>query len=324
MSKYLFVYIFILILASCCYLFYQNGDFSTHHFSLSTEQQFILFEIRLPRLIALFLVGFGLGISGYLSQIIFNNPLADPYLLGTSTSASLGNYLAYSALYNAGLPLILYSFYQIVGAFLGAFAATLFCFWISYRNTHLSPYKLILTGIAVSSLSASFISYFVLTSSNTETKNLLYKLSGSFENVMVFQLPVLFITVFLLLIFSLRHFKKLNLLTVGDEQSQALGLNVSKLRMNTLILNALLVAILVWVSGPIGFVGLVVPHIGRIIFKSQNRVHQFIHIAFNGAFLLIFCDFVARYSTENQLLPIGVITSFLGVPFFLYLLKKRV
>lgn len=273
----------------------------------------IIFDLRLPRIIAAFLVGMLLASSGNVVQIIFQNPLADPYIIGIAASATFGAVIAYL--------LKLPDYYFGVSAFICCMISTILIFKISKKGNRMDINTLLIVGITLSSFLAGFTSFAIYLIGEDSFRITIW-LMGYLGNVSWKQIIFLIFP----LIFSGTYFylkrNELDILMLGDEQAHSMGLNISKLKFHLLIVSSFVVAYSVAFTGMIGFVGLIVPHIVRNIVGPLNKKLIPFILLFGGLFLLI-CDTLGRIILSPVELPIGIITSILGAPFFLYLALKN-
>ena len=273
----------------------------------------IVFDLRLPRILMAFLVGMLLASSGNIVQIIFQNPLADPYIIGIASSATFGAVIAYL------LKLPEFSYGMV--AFICCMVSTLLIFKISKRGNKIEVNTLLIVGITLSAFLAGFTSFAIYMIGEDSFKITMW-LMGYLGNASWSQIIFLIIP----LVFSSAYFyakrNELDILMLGDEQAHSLGIDIAKLKFHLLIVSSFVVAYSVAFTGMIGFVGLIVPHIMRSIIGPLNaRLIPFVLI-YGGIFLLI-CDTFGRIILAPVEIPIGVITSILGAPFFLYLALKR-
>lgn len=273
----------------------------------------IIIDLRLPRIVASFLVGMLLASSGNVVQIIFQNPLADPYIIGIAASATFGAVIAYL--------LKLPDFFFGISAFICCMISTILIFRISKIGNKIEINTLLIVGITLSAFLAGFTSfsiYMIGEDSFRITVWLMGYLGNiSWKQIMFLIIPLIFSTTY----FYLKR-NELDILMLGDEQAHSMGINISKLKFNLLIVSSFVVAYSVAFTGMIGFVGLIVPHIVRgIIGPLNSKLIPFVLI-FGGLFLLI-CDTLGRIILSPVELPIGIITSILGAPFFLYLALKN-
>ena len=281
----------------------------------------IILQIRLPRVILGTVVGASLAISGAVFQGILRNPLADPYILGTSTGGALGATIGlFIGRYFLSLePVIIPTF-----AFLGSFATVFVVYRLARIGGRIPRDSLVLAGIIVSAFLGSLI-MFILSLSGRETHEILYILMGSLGVVFTSDtllllgiITILSIAGFLLIFIRANN---LNLMALGEESAQSLGVDVEKEKILFFFAASIMTGAVVSMSGLIGFVGLIVPHIIRMAFGPD---HRFLIPASGlaGGILLILSDTLAR-TIMVQEIPVGVITSMFGAPFFLYLLRKR-
>lgn len=289
------------------------------HYDPTDPAQLALVELRLPRLLLAWLAGASLALSGYLLQTLVNNPLADPYLLGTASGASLGAIVAYllvPGLTVAGLYL------PPLAALAGGLGATALVVAIGTRRGRVLPAVLLLGGVAVGALAAAVGSLITFLKADQDSlRTVVFWAFGSFERAgwagLGWPAAVLAGALGLLAVLQ----KDLNLLLLGEERAQALGLAVARLRWVLLLLAVVLTSGVVALCGPIGFVGLVVPHLTRGLLGTAGRFNLVVCAALGGAFLLG-ADLLARLLHPPAGLPIGLVTALLGVPFFVSLLRK--
>lgn len=277
----------------------------------------IFFDLRLARAVLAFLVGAALALSGAILQGYFRNPMADPFVVGVSSGASLGAVLATAVGFEAAAfgfsgPGLL--------AFLGGSGIVSLVYALSLRRGGSRIETLLLTGIAAGALASALTSFFLFMRSDSYDQAVFWLL-GSFQLADWGQAATLGPWLLLGLLGSLWLARDMDLLALGDETAQALGCPVRKVRMAFLAMSTLLAALSVAVSGIIGFVGLVVPHWVRILIGPSHRA-LFPASALAGGAFLVYCDLVARTLLPAEL-PIGVITAAVGAPFFLYLLHKK-
>jgi iron complex transport system permease protein len=290
------------------------------NFNPDDSVQYAIMYLRLPRIVMAFLVGGALALSGYIIQALVNNPLADPYILGTASGAALGANIVFFGI----LPISIAGIYlPPVFAFLGAFGVTFTAIAIAYKKGRIIPSQLLLGGIALSSLLIAITSLLTfLSDSEGKLKTIIFWTLGSFERSQWSDVPLLcIVTLFFALLFTMLH-KQIAILLLGEGRAYHLGLDISRLRWLILTAMALTTGIAVATVGTIGFVGLVIPHIVRGTFGASQRYNALFSTWIGGVFMLA-CDLLSRIVYPPAGLPIGIITSFLGVPFFLYLLLKK-
>jgi iron complex transport system permease protein len=278
---------------------------------LSARQESILMQIRLPRMVLGMLVGGALGMAGAAYQGVFRNPLADPYLLGVSAGAGFGAVLALGF----GLDVGWGPFGAVpAAAFLGAMGAVGLTTVIS-RGAWSSPATLLLSGVAVASLFSAAQTYALQQLNETRAREVLSWLFGQLNTSGWGQVAILgpyVVVCGFVLLTTRRH---LDVLRVGDDEAEALGLNPRAVRLWTILAASLLTAAAVAVSGLIAFVGLVVPHLVRLLAGSSYRVIVPLS-AVSGAAFLGFVDVWARTINAPAELPVGVITALVGAPVF--------
>jgi iron complex transport system permease protein len=292
---------------------------SLFNYNHENKLHYIIINLRLPRLLLAFLVGGALSLSGYLMQAMLNNPLAEPYILGTSSGASLGTNIVYLGMIPAGYFSVLL---PSLGAFSGAMIVTLMAIAIAYHKGQILPAKLLLAGIALSSLMISVVSFLLFIAEDDKLKSIIYWSLGSFERARWEFIPLLGSALLLCAgVFTFMN-KNLNIMLLGESRAHSLGLNIRKLRWIILTATSLLTGLAVATSGPIGFVGLIIPHLTRAMFGFHGKYNIINCILLGGVFMLG-CDVISRLVLQPSGMPIGIITSFLGIPFFVYLLFKR-
>ena len=277
----------------------------------------IFLNLRLPRALLAFLVGASLSLSGAILQGYFQNPMADPFVVGVSSGASFGAVLAI----NLGLNMQLLGFsLQSILAFATGFAIVYFVYLLSQRKGIFKLETLLLTGVAAGALSSALTSFLIFMKSESYEQAVFWLL-GSFALSDWNQIAAVLPYFLLCLIVAQWLAKDMNLLVLGDDVAQSLGCPVKRVRKAFLVISTLLAASSVSVCGIIGFVGLIVPHWVRILIGPDHR-HLFIFSSLTGGIFLIFCDLLARTLLPSEL-PIGIITAAAGAPFFIYLLNQR-
>lgn len=278
---------------------------------------FIIFEVRMPRIILAALTGGLLAMAGSTYQAIFQNPMADPYVMGVSSGAAFGATIAIVFLQ----PTMLFGHTIVsVVAFLFAILTTLLVYAISRTKRGVDTFSVLLTGIVISSVLSSAISL-IMMMHNDEAMKIMTWTFGSFNAKGWTHVITILIPTIIGLILTVYHGKDLNILVMGEEEATSMGLNVKNLKRNLLLICAFLTSIAVSVSGIIGFVGLIVPHFLRLIFGSDHKFLLPASMIYGGIFMLI-CDTIARSLISNFELPVGIITSVIGGPLFLIILIR--
>lgn len=287
---------------------------------LASVKSDVIFDLRLPRIIMAIICGGGLALGGVVMQAIIRNPLADPYVLGVSSGAALG----------ATASIILGSFSLLgiygvsVGAFVGAIAVTFTVFSITFkaggsRNTT----KLILAGMALNAICSACTSMIVYMAKDIDgIRNAMFWIMGSMARASWDAIPLTLIVFSLCCLYFVYQFRILNASLLGDEMAVILGIQLESKRKIYLILVAVLISSIVASVGIIGFVGLVVPHIVRIIY-GNNHIKLLPVSIIAGAIYMVWCDVFARTVLANTEMPIGILTSLIGGPFFLYLMISK-
>ncbi|MFA5880487.1 MAG: iron ABC transporter permease [Candidatus Margulisiibacteriota bacterium] len=320
---YIFGFFFLLLFFGALLVSLSFGAVNisfTHWGHLSLAEKQIMFDLRLPRILTAFLAGGILAVAGFILQSTLKNPLADPYILGITTGSGFFMSLTFfPGLVFAGIFLLPFF------SFLGAIISMLILFAILKTLNNYSVLYFILVGIIINSFFGA-LTVLVLFFNNKVSENILFVLMGSCERINLPLIIFSYCSSFIILAFIFFYLlKKMNVMSQSDEVAYSLGINVIKERQIAIFLVSILIAIAVSISGMIGFVGLVVPHICKIVFKHNVRF-MFIISFFMGGIFLIFCDTLCRTLFFPLELPIGVLTSFIGAPFFLWLLiyKKNI
>ena len=278
----------------------------------------VVWSLRAPRGLLALIVGAGLALAGVVMQTLVRNPLADPYLLGVSSGASVGA----TAVITIGV-FTSFGLYSIsVGALFGALAATAIVYLITLAQGGLTPLRLILTGVVASSAFSALASFLVFKAQDARAaQGVMFWMLGSvvgaqWDRLLLPALVVL--AAFLILMFMSNP---LDAMAAGPDTAAALGVNVERLRQSLFFIQALLVGAMVAVAGGIGFVGLVIPHLARIMVGSLHR--RLLPIAMVlGAVFMVWVDVIARIAAPPQEIPLGVVTGVLGAPLFLLLMGR--
>lgn len=280
----------------------------------------VLWKIRIPRVAMAFLAGAGLAVSGMAFQAMFRNPLATPMTLGVSSGAALGAILAI----NQGWTYALLGFSSIsLFAFAGAMASILLVYGLTRLREGFSTATMLLAGVAVSFFFSSLILLVQYLSDFTRTHRMLRWVMGGLESVVDFHdvLGVFpFVATGCLIVLYLT--RELNLLATGEELAASRGVELNRTKIALFFAASLTVGAVVAVCGPIGFVGLMAPHICRLLIGPDHRQLMPASLLFGGAFLVL-CDTAARTVIAPAELPVGIVTALLGGPFFLWLLVGR-
>jgi iron complex transport system permease protein len=282
----------------------------------------IFLQIRLPRAILCVFVGASLAVGGVLMQAMFRNPIVEPGLVGTSSGAAFGAalYFVLGALFkfNAGewtLPL---------AAFAGGVLSTALVFAIatSKQTGKSSIIALLLTGIAINALFMSGVGFLSYIARDPQARSITFWNLGTLSGANWHSVIIIGITSIICITLALRYAKHLNALMIGEEEAQYLGVNIKRLKLIVLLINVVMIAFATAFVGVISFVGLIVPHFLRIVNGSDNRF-LIRNGALLGAILLSVSDLAARMLLRPAELPIGIVTSIIGVPVFIILLRRK-
>jgi iron complex transport system permease protein len=279
----------------------------------------IWFTIRLPRVLLALTIGGSLALAGCVMQGLFRNPLADPGLLGISSGAALA--VALWVVLPFSLPLVLMLYAPMLAAFVGSLAVTMVIFVLSQRHDN-SLSRLLLVGIAINALCGAAVGVLSWLSNDAQLRQLSLWGMGSLGQA---QWSTLLVTASIMLptvAIIWRLAKPLNLLQLGDEEAHYLGVNVRQIQRRLLMCSALLVAAAVAISGVIGFIGLVVPHLLRMWLGADHRA-VIPGSVLVGAILLLIADTLARTLVSPAEMPVGLLTSLLGAPWFLWMIFRR-
>ena len=288
--------------------------------SIRESTQNIVWFLRAPRVLLGALIGAALTLSGVGMQAFTKNPLAEPYVLGISSGASLGAVLA--MLLGVSVP-VLGKLSVSMGAFAGALVSILLVYLLAKSRGSVTPIRLILVGVAVSAMFQAFTNYIVYTApDDAAVREATFWMLGGLGSAEWEDLPLLLCLVPPAFLLMLALSKSLNAMMMGDSSAITLGVNLNVVRNLLIVITALLPASSVAVSGCIGFVGLVIPHLVRSVVGPDHR--KLIPISMlTGAIFLIWVDVGARMIKPPAELPIGILTAFLGAPLFLWMIRVR-
>ena len=302
-----------ILLANLC--FGSSGWVWPHFFAPNDSgllERSIIMELRLPRVLAAFAAGGLLALAGALIQVLTRNPLADPYILGISGGAAVGALLAILL----GLPLLM----QHLGAASGAFAALLLVIGLAHGDGAWTRQRLLLTGVVLASALGAVITLLLALAPETALRGMLFWLMGDLSSA-----PAPWLALFglaLLTLFILPWARDLNILTRGEASAASLGVSVRELRWGAYLLAAIATALAVITAGSIGFVGLLAPHLARLLVGADHRFALPTAILLGGS-LVMLADLLARTLIAPQQLPAGALIALLGAPLFLVLLYRE-
>ena len=279
----------------------------------------VVWIIRFPRVVLAIAIGMALSISGVVMQAIVKNPLADPYILGISSGASLGATFAIML----GFGAVLGGNFVGVMAFIGALLVSFGVLLLANIKGSATSSKLILAGMALSAVCSSFSNFIIyIANDKTGMQSVTYWLLGSLAGAKWETNIVILPVVIIACIFFWSRYRVLNLMLLGDDVSITLGTDLHKPRHIYLIITSIMIGLSVYCAGVIGFVGLIIPHAVRMLFGTDHK--KLIPIsALVGAIFMICADALSRIVIPNSEMPIGILISMIGAPLFIYLMVKR-
>ena len=274
----------------------------------------IVWQIRFPRVLLAALVGATLSLGGLVFQALLRNPLAEPYILGISGGSAIGAIIGILA----GLsrfPGVSFT------AFLGSIATLVLLLIMSSGQSILKKNTLLLSGVMVNAFCGAIIMFLVSMTQDSRLHNIIFWLMGDLSMSDLRQVGILALTLFPCFIILFRYSHSMNLLLMGNEMAQTMGVNIKRVTTILLIVTSFMVSSTVCHCGLLGFVGLVMPHLLRLVLGPDHRVLVPACILGGGAYMVI-CDLLARTLTQQGEMPAGVITAMIGAPLFIYLLKR--
>jgi len=290
--------------------------------ALTSDYGMIILEIRLPRILLAIVVGASLSVAGTSFQALLRNPLADPYVLGVSMGAALGAVLALIAEPHFPLPASLAALFTPFGAFLGGAAAIAAVYFLGRRQGQIDSATLLLAGIISSSFLSAIIMFLMTTLSGRDFRGMVFWLMGDLSSPLQASVRWVLVVGFFAAAGAIyTTASDLNLLLAGEKEAMHLGVDVRRVRLVVYIGASLLTGLAVSVSGAIGYVGLLVPHVMRWLFGSDHRI-LLPTAAFGGAIALVLADTLARTVVAPSELPVGAMTALVGAPLFIYLLRR--
>lgn len=297
-----------------------NNLFSQEIYPITWDDttQIIIWEVRVPRVFLAIISGSGLALCGILMQCITRNPISEPYILGISSGATTG----------AVFIMLTGNFLSITGIATGAFVGAMICGIIVFLlgtqwGKNISTTRLILTGLAVSTVFSSFTNLMVYSAKNSnQVRSAVFWSLGSLGRADWNELWIPTIILILISIISLMNAKTLDIMILGDSIAKVMGVETGTIKALIIFSSVLLTAVLVSITGTIGFIGFIIPHFSRFLVGNNHRKLIVISIILGGIFL-IWCDMIARCTISPKEIPIGIITSILGGPIFLVMLSKK-
>jgi iron complex transport system permease protein len=291
--------------------------------AISSDYGMIVIDIRLPRILLAIFVGASLSVAGTSFQALLRNPLADPYVLGVSSGAALGAVLALIAEPHLALPASISMLLTPLGAFLGAAATIAAVYVLGRREGQIDSGTLLLAGIISASFLSAIIMFLLTTLSGRDLHGMEFWLMGdlsiSLQQSLRWVLGVGFVVATGAIYTTAAD---LNLLLAGEKEAMHLGVDIPRVRLVVYIAASVLTGLAVSVSGAIGYVGLLVPHVMRLIFGSDHRI-LIPTAAFGGAIAVVIADTLARTVVAPSELPVGAMTALAGAPLFIYLLRRK-
>lgn len=277
----------------------------------------IITDIRLPRLIYSVLTGIGLSLVGLLMQTVTRNALADPYVLGVSSGASTG---AVFAIIMGGLPFLGQYNTPIFAALGAALSIILVLLCVGKSN---SPVKLILIGMGMTGVFSALTMMIIYGAKHeAQVRSAMFWLLGSFAGIQWSDLPLTAIIVILFMLYIYMFNQDLDVLLLGNHEAAQMGLSVKQLQLSIVIISSVVIATLVSKVGVVGFIGLIIPHLARIIGGPKHK-HTLLFSALIGSIVMIWSDVLSRALYSAEEIPIGVLTSLLGAPLFIWIIMNR-
>ncbi|EGQ7875330.1 iron ABC transporter permease [Vibrio parahaemolyticus] len=294
------------------------------HSELAPHIQLVINEIRLPRTILCMFIGAILAICGVVMQGLFRNPLAEPGIIGVSAGAALGGAFAIVvfAEFSQNHPQLMNLAALPLFAFLGGALTTVLVYWLGTNKFGTSVTIMLLAGVAISALSGAAIGFLNFSADDQMLRDLTLWSMGSLAGANWAGIGLSSVTLVVLLFWFHKKAMSLNALLLGESEARHLGVPVQKLKRQLILLSAVGVGVTVSICGAIGFIGLVIPHLGRMLAGPDHRTLLPIS-ALLGALLLTCADMIARVLLAPAELPVGIVTALIGAPFFIYLLFQQ-
>jgi len=283
---------------------------------IPSEFWLVVFGLRLPRIALGILVGAALSVAGAGFQALLRNPLADPYVLGVSSGAALGAIVSLIAAPHVAGAIQ-------VAAFAGAAATIAAVYFLGRRGGQLDSATLLLAGIVAASFLSAIIMFLMTTLSGRDLRGMAFWLMGELSTSPSIDLRFLYFVLFVALGAIYTTSSDLNLILTGEQEARHLGVNVNRVKLVVYVAASVLTGLAVSVSGAIGYVGLLVPHLMRMLFGTDYRV-LIPASAIGGAIVIVFADMLARTVVAPTELPVGAMTALVGAPVFIYLMRRRV
>lgn len=289
----------------------------TQHNALLNHQAVVVVELRWPRTLMALFIGALISVCGAVTQGLFRNPLADPGIIGISTGAGLGAAIAIVI-----VPVGFAVYATPLFAFFGGLAATLLVYKLAQGPNGTSVLILLLSGIAIAAFAGAAIGFLTFIANDQALRDLTLWGMGTLNGATMSSVSLVAVTTFCLIALYWREANGLNALLIGEPEARHLGINVEALKLRLILLTAFGIGIAVAMTGVIGFIGLVVPHLVRMLVGPDHRVLLPLS-ALTGAVLLLFADIASRLLVSPAELPVGLMTSLVGAPFFTFLLIQQ-
>lgn len=306
-NNFLLLGLFLLCVLSAFFALFLGDDGLMKMLFVDETTNQILLQVRLPRIIMALLIGMLLASSGVVTQSVFQNPIADPYVIGIASAATFGAVVSFL--------LRLSDVYYALFAFISCVLFSLFIFAVSKKASITS---LLIIGIASSSFLGAFTSFFIYYIGEDSFKIVAW-LMGNIGFASWSRVIMLFVPLVFCLLYFYAYRNELNIIVSGDYEARTLGVNAEKIKMKLLLASSLAVSLAVCFSGLIAFVGLIIPHISRLLLKNYSNAVILPFSTLLGGLFLLFCDTLARTILSPVQIPIGIVSAFFGSILFLYL-----
>jgi len=272
-----------------------------------------ILKLRLFRALLAIASGVGLSVAGVILQTVLRNPLAEPYVLGVSSGAGLGAVI--------GLLFISLSIGVNIAAFTGGIVTIFLVYKLAKINGRMSPENMIIAGIIVNGFLSSILMFFVSNSSSANIHSVIWWLLGNLQAYKIAPVLTLLVVSLAGFLISFIFSRELNAISLGEDQARHLGIDIERVKIILLLTATFVTSLVVSICGIIGFAGLMMPHIARRLVGPDHKLFLPVSVLMGASFLLL-CDIFSKVILAPREIPIGVVTSFIGVPFFIYILKK--
>ena len=315
---------FILLFLLCLCFFWADicvGSVTLSVSELLDKQSDILWQIRLPKALTALFVGSTLASSGLLMQTLFRNPLAGPYVLGISSGATLGVAVFLLLFYLLGISMAFFQWGIILFGIIGAFGLMAFILLISLRVN--DSVTLLVAGMMLGGVSSSIVNILQHLSDAHHVKYFVNWTLGSLANVTWEQLEILCPILTITILLSLFLLKSMDVLLLGEEYAQSVGVKVSRLRFQIILVTVIQTALCTAFAGPIGFVGIAVPHVTRRLFDTSRHRVILPACLLLGSSMMLLCDLLSHLPSNGYVLPINAVTSLMGIPIVLWIIFGR-